>query len=252
MNNISEFFKKYLATITFVLMYVVLCGVNFSFNAFSFDTLVFLFITILPFIILGFALDYIINNNINLKFSVKIIAKLLPATVLTLTLLSSAYTALIPDAYPWLLQRLLWLFIALPFMIGSYEKASHKNRMIFSGLGTAAIVLSYLYLTTLTENLDKKYGAFIYFIALFLILYAASNVKNMPFISTVIGIVFAFILYTLRVFPIDQNSRDYGWDLNIANNFEFLILGAFILCIPICFLATFLNNKRKNCIVGKI
>lgn len=214
-------------------------------ESFQWETQWNVFSTLVPFFILGAILDYITDKNNDLTTGYKIFSQLMPTGIFLLLGISLIFEII--DRPPVKsFEYLIWVFVALPFFITSYFRDNYRRRMFSSLFGTGLIGAVYLYLTTLTNELDGEKGLIVYLICIFLMFYAASGYKKLFFIGIVLGLIDASIIIFLWKNPITKKARLYGWDFDIAFKFELLLLATFALCILISLLSTINKVKETN------
>jgi Mg2+/citrate symporter len=189
------------------------------------------------------ALDFILRQNRNLAAWVRVVVQLLPIGIFVMQLISTVFLYLGTTSLE-IFDYLIWLIIALPFFIASWEKEGIKKRMLRALLGTGALIIAYIYLTSQTDALSKNYGATIYFISYFLMLYAASGIKKLSFLGASLGILNAVILLLLRNIPLTTEAKEFGWDYDIFSKVETLIIITFVFCILIRLYEAVQEKKR--------
>lgn len=245
MNGKAAFLPGNLSAISLLLVYVVMV-VNHLIGA-SFDPAdqLGLFFIMLPFILTGMALDFILRRNKTMTAGVHIAVRLLPLGIFLMQLAGTVMMYLDMTS-PDIFNYLIWLFLALPFFIASYEREGQRQRSIRSLIGTGAVIIAYVYLTTQTDVLDRNYGALVYFMSFFLMLYTASGIKKAPYLGTAVGILTAVALLLLRYFPVTAGAREYGWDYDIFGKAETLIILTFVLCILIRLYEAVKSGKHAN------
>lgn len=245
MNKISAFVLRYLSTLVFIAIYLVLFIFHMFLEGFVPEIQLDMLLTMVPLILLGVILDYIVNRNNVLSNGYKLFTQILPAGVFVLIGLSSIFEIAGREKVD-LFNYLVYLFLTVPFFIVSYNKTGHKNKMIFSLIGTGLVAAAYLYLTTLTAELNEGTGLVIYLIAYFSMFYAASGLRKMPYLSIILGAANASILILIYKFPVTDTAKTYGWDYDIAQNFSILMLEFFVLCILICLLAVIRDKQGEE------
>jgi hypothetical protein len=102
-----------------------------------------------------------------------------------------------------------------------------------------------MFLTTQTKMLNKNYGATIIIVSYFFMLYVASGINRLSYIGILLGTLNAAVMIMLRYFPLTALSRTYGWDIDIANKVEMLLLFTFIFCILVRIYEVILAKKVK-------
>ncbi|HWT27640.1 MAG TPA: hypothetical protein VN131_06845 [Mobilitalea sp.] len=241
----SGWIQRNLTTLIFIAIYLGMVLIHLFLEAFipivQFD----LFTTMLPFIIFGVILDFILSRNNTLTKSYKMVAQIIPAGVFVLQGISTINMASGRDDIK-AFNYLIWLFVVVPLFIASYQKEGHKYRMIFSLIGIGLIAVVYLYLTTITDSLDEGSGAVVYFISYFCMIYAASSIRRLPYLGTVIGAANAIALLWLRYFPFTTDAKSHGWDYDIAFSFELLIILSILACLFIRFIAVFQKDEVRT------
>lgn len=244
MNKKAGAVRRNLSLFTFVAIYFVIAIILIFLESFQIETQWNVLTTFIPFFLMGAILDFIVNKDFSLEMGYKIFAQMLPAGIFLLygvsLILSIAGRPQI-EAF----NYLIWIFIAVPFFITSNLKENYRKRMLASIIGTGLFGAVYIHLSTMTYELNTDNGLIVYLICIFLMFYAASRIKNMFFISLILGFIDAAILIFLWKNPITEASKLHGWNYDIAFQFELLLLANFIICIIICLLAT-LISKDKN------
>lgn len=245
MKKKSTFILRNLSAFIFITIYLVLFLIFIFLEGFIPEVQLDMLLTIAPFILLGAILDYIASKNNVLSKDYKIIAQFLPAGVFILYGLTKILELAGREPID-LFNYLIFLFISVPFLIISYNKAGHKNKMIYSLIGTGLVAASYLYLTTITKELNEGTGLVIYLISYFAMFYAASSLRKMPYLSIILGAANASILLLIYKFPVTATAKTYGWDYDIAQNFEILMIEFLILSILICLLSVIRNKQEEE------
>lgn len=245
MKKKSAFIMRYLTTSLVTLIYIGMVVIHLVSDSFILSNQVDLLVTMLPFILMGAILDYILSRNHELDTLFKVIAQLLPLGILILPVIATIQL-IAGYEHTELINYLMWIFLSLPFFIASYEKDNFKKMMIYSIVGTGFIVVVYYYITTLTLNINSGSGAFLYFIAYILMFYTASGSKKMPWMGTILGVLNAGSLLLLRYIPITEMAKLYGWDIDIATKMEFLVGTSLVICILIRFFHTLIKDTRKK------
>lgn len=245
MNKKTKTILRNMSLFTFIAIYFIIAITLVFLESFQLETQLNVITTLVPFFLIGAILDFIVSKNNKLTSLYKIIVQLLPAGIFVLFGISVIYnvsgrTPL--DAF----NYLVWLFIALPFFISSDFKENHKMRLIFSLVGTGLVGAVYLYLTTLTNELNHGNGLMVYLIYFFLLYYAASGFKNLSYIGTILGAIDASILVYLWKNPVTENAKIYGWDYDIAFNFELIMLFTLIICITLCLLDVVTREQSRK------
>ena len=250
MKKKSAFIQRYLSTLTFVALYLFIFINHLIVDGFDISIQIDMFLLVLPFLFVAIILDYILAHDSSLHEAFRIVAQIIPFSLIALIMLSGFLTLISnnPSSLSDVLNYTYMLFIAVPFFMASYNK-KNKKALIFSILGTVIFAAIYMYLTTGTYKLATGGQAFIYFIAYFFILYSASIIDKLPFIGLVIGGLAGIALLIMRFKPGSMSMFSHTWDMDIAMNFEKLTLIIFIVCILIRFIGAIVN-KRQN--VSKI
>ncbi|MHB8131136.1 MAG: hypothetical protein ACYDEX_19320 [Mobilitalea sp.] len=245
MNKKSLVIQRNFSTITLIAIYLIMVVTHLFYDSFVLEDQLILIITMLPFIMIGLILDFILRRNLALNKSIRIVAQLLPSGIFGMQLISTflIYAEKEPSD---LFNYLIWLFLALPFFIASYNKEGHKHKMISSLIGAGLIAVVYLFLTTQTDLLNEGSGAIIYFTSYFLMLYAASGIRKLPYLGIVLGVLNTVALLWLRYMPVTEDAINHGWDYDIFTNVELLIMGTLLLCILIRFLEVFQPKAIKT------
>lgn len=230
MKKNTVFVLRNLSALTFFMIYLVMVVILLFLESFIQEDQLNLVIVMVPCILVGILLDYIISRNEELPKGYKIFTQLLPASSFAfyglVTIFSIAGNPLDPKYY-----YIIWLVISAPFMIASYHKKSHNIKLISSIIGTALVFAAYLYLTTLTDELVVGNGLVIFIISYFMILYSASGIRKMPYISSILGLLNAGILIYMYKSPASADALVYGWDYDFSYYFELLML--FLFCISV-------------------
>lgn len=241
MKKQSSFLLRHLSTLVFTALYIIIAAFLIFLESFVAETQIGLFQIMAVSIVAGAILDYILHKNTFLPVGYKIFTQILPSGVFILLGLTFLME-LVDRTPPQMFNYLLFLFIAAPFAIASFNKENHKIRMIFSLLGTVLMFSVYLYLTTLTKELNGGDGLSVYILSTFLILYAVSYIPRLPFISTALGLLSGVALFSLYKNPVTTIAKQYGWDFDIAENFEYILL----LTLAVGILLTFLGALVKK------
>lgn len=244
MSKLRMLIQRNLSALLFLAIYLVMVVVFLFLESFNSESQLNLLSIMLPCVLLGIILDFIISRNTVLTKGQKLFTQLLPTGVFVIYFIILIFQ-LSDHSYPEVYNYLYYLFITAPFAIVSYQKEDHKSRMIFSISGTAVVFAFYLYLTTLTTELDKSTGLFIFLVSYFMMFYAASTVRRLPFLSLILGVlVTAFLWYVYRN-PITPEGQLYGWDYDYLLIFEYTMMIIFIICILIRLIATKMNDSGK-------
>ena len=232
MNEKPCFLIKHLSAFLGILFYIAIVVFHLLAEGFlpgiQFD----LIATLLPFIVLAGILDFILSHNTKLASGYRILAQLMSACVLGMMFLSTSYYAEKNSSIK-IFNFLLWLFLSLPFFIAGYYKELHWKKLKYSLIGTALIAAVYLYLTTITDELNESHGAVIFFLSCFFMLYAASSPAKFPFFGTILGDISAAVLLFFRFVPITADAKLRGWDSDIAFKFELILMATFIISVII-------------------
>jgi hypothetical protein len=141
---------------------------------------------------------------------------------------------------------LIWFFISLPFFMASYQKEDVRPRLLRSLIGTGAVVVAYMFLTTQTDMLNKSFGAMVIIISYFFMLYVASGIKKLPNIGLAAGLINAIVYILMRYYPSTELAKTYGWDFDISNKVELLIIFTFIFCILVRIYEVVLAKKQET------
>ncbi len=232
MNKFSAFAINNLSAFTLFILYLITVILHITSDGPDITDQLGLITIYLPFLLLGIALDYILRHNSTLERWLRIIVALLPLGIFLTQLISMILLTLGKETYD-IFNYLIWLFIAAPFFIASYEKNIPRQRILRAGIATGAIVIAYLFLSTQTRELNSGYGSMIYYISYFMMLYTASGIKKLPwpYLGMVLGILNAAFLLLLRYVPMTGDARDYGWDYSIFGSVEMSIIITFVICI---------------------
>lgn len=245
MKKQPSFLLRHLSTLMFIVLYIIIAGVLIGLESFVAETQAGLFQIMAVSILTGAILDYIISKNTLLPIGYKVFTQILPSGVFILLGLTFMME-LVDRTPPIIFNYLIFLIIAAPFAIASFDKATHKYKLIFSLLGTALMFSVYLYLTTITIKLNKEDGLVLYILSAFLVLYAASSIPKLPFLSTILGLLAGIALYWIYKYPVTADAIRNGWDFDIAENFEYILL----ITIGVGILLTFLAALVKKPAVG--
>lgn len=245
MNKKSAFIQRNLSALTFIVIYLFMVIMHLFIDSFVFINQLELLTTFLPFIVIGMILDFILRRNQTLDKTIRIAAQLLPACIFGMQGISALLELAGRDSYD-LFGYLIWLFLAAPFFIASYNKEGNKPKMIYSIIGAGLIVVIYMYLTTKTNELNEGSGAVIYFISYFFMFYAASGIRKLPYLGAILGISNAAALLLFRYSPITDAAKIHGWDYDIVSNLETLLILTSILCILLCFFAFLQKREVKT------
>ena len=230
MNKQAAFLIRNLSAVSFVFIYIAMVINHLIDDFFVPADQLSLVIIMLPFFLIGMALDFILWQNKALPAWVRVVAQLLPLGIFLMQLFSTITIYLGLTSLD-LFNFLIWLFIALPFFIASYGKEGLRSRVLRALIGTGCFIIVYIILTTQTEVLNKNYGATIYFISYFFMLFTASGIKKFSYLGAVLGILNAAALLLLRYYPVTAGAKEYGWDYDIFGKVETLIMVVFVLCI---------------------
>lgn len=244
MTGFSGRLLKHLSTVSFIIVYLITAISHIFLEGFLIEIQFNLITTMLPLMIFGLILDFIVQRNNSLLQQYKILAQILPIGLFILIFISMLLGTLERET-PAYFDYLYWLFLSIPLFIVSYDKNMHKRNMINAVIGLGLVAFVYLFLTTHTDRLDEGSGIIVYFFTYFLMLYAASCIKRASFISILIGLANAAALLILRYYPISAEAKIYGWDYNIYNDFELILLSSLILCILVRFLAAIMDKGAR-------
>lgn len=241
MKDKSNFLQRNLSAAILIGIYIIFVITHLISEGFLMELQVDLLLTLVPFILLGTILDFVISRNHMLQKGFKTLAQLFPAGIFAMFLISIYFTS--EDNKFSIFKYFVWLFLTLPFFIASYKKETHKQKLKFAFIGTALVAILYLYLTTKTNELDESYGAIIYFVSYFSMLYAASGIHKLPYLGTILGAINAGLLYFFMINPVTQNASIYGWDADIVVEFEAMIIITFVICVIIQIISVILKNN---------
>lgn len=230
MDKKAAFLPRNLSAVSFVFIYIAMVINHLIDDSFNLTDQLSLIIVMLPFFLIGMALDFILRQNKTLTVWVRVVVQLLPLGIFLIQLLSTISLYLGLTSLD-LFNYLIWLFIALPFFMASFEKDGLRLRMIRALIGTGSIAIAYIILTAQTDVLNKNYGATVYFISYFFMIFAASGIRQFPYFGVLLGILNAAALLVFRYFPITAGAKEYGWDYDIFGKVETLIMVTFTLCI---------------------
>lgn len=237
--------RRNLSLISFVLIYLIISTTLIFLESFQGETQWNVFSTFAPFFLLGIILDYLVSRNQELTTGYKFLSQLLPSGIFLIYGIS-LITDIIGRPPIEAFNYIIWLFVAVPLFIISHYKDNYRRRMFSSILGVGFVGAVYLHFTTITDELNKDYGLMVYLICLFIMFYAVSGVKKIYYLSSIIGLIDAIILLYIRKHPITDKAKVYGWDFDIAYNFEMILLTNLIICLLFCFLAELLKAKIKK------
>ncbi len=241
MKQVKSMLHKHLTAVIFLAIYLVM-AVSFLFlEGFQAESQYNLITAILPCILLGMVLDYMISRNTVLNQGQKLFARILPSGIFILyfiTLIFQLADRTLPDYY----NYFYYLLIAGPFMMVSYQKEGHGKRMIFSLIGTALIFAFYLNLTTKTDQLDKDFGLIIFMISYFMMFYSASAIRRLPYLPVLLGVLNTAVLWYLYRDPLSTDGLPHSWDYDYLLYFEYIMLGFFLVCMLMRFLAEIINR----------
>ena len=245
MNKKASFLLNNLSTLALFIVYISLVVIHLINDGFIMVNQLGLMITMLPFLLIGIALDYLLKNNPIIMRGLRIFAQLLPLGIFLMQMVTTVIFYLNVNSYD-VFDYLIWVFLSLPFFITSYEKEGMRPRVIRTLYGTGAVAVVYIFLLTQTKELTYGIGELIYFISYFLILFIVSGNRKLPYIGTIIGILNAAALLLMRYFPITSNAKEYGWDHDIAFFMELLVLTTLVLCIIIRILEEVFHKKKSE------
>lgn len=243
MNKNTKSIQRNLSLFTFIAVYLIIAVILIFLESFQWETQWNVLTTFIPFFIMGAILDFIVSKNRELQSSYRIFAQLMPSGIFLLYGITTIYH-IIGRPPVKAFDYIIWLFAAVPFFIASNFKEKYRRRILLSLIGMGITAAVYLHLTTITDELDEGNGLIVYLICIFLLFYAASELKKLQFTGIILGLFDAAVLIFLRNNPVSEMAKLHGWDFDIAFHFELLLLANFILCIFIC-LATVLIKERK-------
>ena len=245
MDQVKIILYRNLSALIFLAIYLVMAVLFLLVEGFQAESQMNLVIVLYPCIMLGILLDFIVSRNTLLNNGQKLFTKLLPSGIFILYIIMILFRAAdrsLPDYY----NYFYYLFISGPFMIVSYQKQGHRNRMIFSLIGTVIVFAFYLYLTTKTENLDKGSGLFLFMIAYFMMFYSASMIRKLPYLPVLLGLINTAVLWYLYQNPVSLDGLPHNWDYDYLLYFEYIMLGTFAVCILMRVLEDFLNKPDTH------
>ncbi len=245
MKNVKALLHNYLTAMVFLAIYLLMAVVFLFLEGFEADSQLNLITVLAPCMLLGLILDYIIKRNTILSKGQKLFTHLLPVGIFLLLLLAR-FSQIIDRSLPDYYNYLYYFFIAGPFMMVSYRKEDHRKRMIFSLIGVAVVFAFYLNLTTKTENLEKGTGLFIFMISYFMMFYAASAIRRLPYLPLLLGLINTGLLWYLYRNPLSLDGLPHNWDYDYLLYFEYLMLGCFVLCILARLLAEFIHKEERQ------
>lgn len=229
----------------FFFIYLIMVAIHLISDSFIAENQISLIIYLSPFVLIGLSLDYILLRNNTMSTAYRIVIKLLPLGVFLMLILSSLELFDSPDM-PAAFENLFWIFISLPFFLTSYQKDDIRRRLLNSMIGTGAVTAIYMFLTTQTDALDKKYGAVLIIISYFLLLYTASGIKRLQYIGLCIGCLNALILLLLRYFPPSRNVEAGKWDIDIASRLDMLLIFTCVFCVLVRIYEAYITGKNKS------
>ncbi len=250
MNRMKLLLERNLSALIFLAIYLVMVIVFLFLEGFQADSQWNLITVLLPFLLLGILLDFIISRNTLLNRGQKLFVHILPSGVFLLYLITLIFQ-MVGRSLPEYFNHLYYLFISGPFLMVSYRKQAHKHRMLFSLIGTAVVFAFYLFLTTKTENLEKETGLVIFLLAYFMMFYSASTIRRLPYLSVLLGLMNTAVLWYLYQNPVSLDGLPHRWDYDYMLYFELIMLGVFLLCILARFLAEVLNKAETLSDLGK-
>ena len=247
MNKSKGFVARNLSILGFIAVYVLTVSIHLSTDSFIADNQLGLLIIFAPFFLMGAALDFIVRNNDELGGFSSAVARLLPLGIILLwlpnaSLMKYSSSNSVVQFYFYYIGYLVWLLIALPLFLASFNRDAFRNKTIRSLTGTAAFGIVYLILTTKTGFLDKGAGFVTILISYFFIFYAISGIQSMNYVAPAIGIINAVIMLIFYFFP--GSRGNLGWDSNINLKIDIMMLLTFITCIIIRVYATFISRKK--------
>lgn len=241
----KRFILRHMSTLLFLIIYLLLVGSLIGLESFVLETQIGLFQLMILFILGGAALDYALSKNPLVPLGYKIFAQILPLCVFVLIGISYLLP-LIGSTPSELFNYLIYPILSLPFLIAGFEKSSHKSKMISSLIGTGLMFFIYLYLTKMTDQLNEGTGLTIYIISVFVILYASSSIPKLPILGAILGLLGGCTLFWLYRSPVTAEGKLYGWDYDIAIQFEQILLILICLSILLTFLGAFLRGIRAH------
>ena len=245
MNSVNLFLQRNLSALIFLAIYLVMTICFLFLEGFQTESQLNLITIILPCLLLGIILDFILSRNSLLNNGQKNFTRILPSGIFLMyfiTILFNIADRSLPDYY----NNFYYLFISGPFMIASYQKQEHRNRMIFSLIGTVTVFAFYLYLTTKTEHLDKGFGLFIFMLSYFMMFYSASAIRKLTYLPILLGIMNTVVLWYLYQNPVSADGLPHSWDYDYLLYFEYIMLGAFVVCILVRLLAEFISRSETE------
>lgn len=237
MNKALKIILNNLSGIAMFIVYLTMVIIHLAYDSFIAANQYELLVTMLPFILYGLILDYILRSNNDLGMGLKTFSRLLPIGIFVMQLITSILTAAGKETFE-VFYYLIWIFLSLPFAIGSYQKVGFRKRFIFSLIGTALILAAYVYLTTQTDALDGRYGAIVYFMTYLMMIYSTSGIRKIPFLGIIIGALNAMAMILYRFFPNTAAAKYYGWDYDIFGSIEMLILVTLMASVMIRMIET--------------
>ncbi len=232
MKKLSAFTFKHLSAIIFIIIYLITVGRHVVSDNFLPSDQLFILLAILPCMLYGIALDFIMNRDNVLSRGYHILIAALPAGIFLLQIPSDILLYYNIDDYD-ILSYLMWIFLSLPLFLISFHKEDLRQRTIRCLKGLVAIIAVYMFLTTQTSELNFIPGAVLYFLTYFFLLFAASGIRKAPYLGTVLGILNAIVLMIMRYYPFTPDARANGWDYYFMYQMEELILITLAICIVI-------------------
>lgn len=246
MNKSEGFVARNLSLLGFIAVYILTVSIHLSSDSFIAGNQLGLLIIFVPFFLMGAAIDFIVRNNNALGNFLAAGARLLPLGIILLWLLNASLMKYSSNSvvqfYYYYIGYAVWLLIALPLFLASFNRDSFRNKTIRSLTGTAAFGIVYLILATKTGFLDKGAGFVTILISYFFIFYAISGIHSLNYVAPAIGIINAVIMLIFYFFP--GSRGNLGWDANINLKIDILMLLTFITCIIIRVYATFISRKK--------
>lgn len=236
MKSVQAFIRRNLTALLFLAIYVLMVLVFLFLESFQSESQLNLISIMLPCILFGIVLDFIVSRNTVLTKGQKIFTQLLPTGIFVIYFIM-LIVQLTGHTYPEKYNYLYYIFLAAPFIIVSYEKEGHGKRMLYSLLGTASVFGFYLYLTTITTELEKNFGMIIFLLFYFMMLYSASTIPKLPYLSTLLGVIVTVFLWYIYKNPITAEGKIHGWDYDYLLIFEATMLVTFFICIIIRLIA---------------
>lgn len=230
MKNITGYLSKHITSSILIIIYIVMVVLHLISDSFILSDQVAILLMMIPFTLYGFILDYILVKNTILNKVIRTLTALLPNCLFLLPIISATPLYNSIEQYD-ILSYLIWILLSLPLFITSFSKENLRQRTMHTLYGLAAIIVVYMFLTTQTTELDISYGATLYFITYFFLIFSASGIKRIPYLGTGLGILNAIALIIMRYYPITAAARMNGWDYYFMYEMETLIIITLVISL---------------------